>query len=301
MEKITLIKRGGTRYGPAPHKAILLLSIIDIIENQRLKENKIRIDQNLIESFKRNWKLLVSPDRSYDIGKPIYHLQNDGFWNTITKEGKKLEQVISSERQLIAKLSHGSFQKELFGLLQDNHNLALFRMVLIDTFFSLKKKKYIKKLPALFNEIDLEILEEATPIYRKHITTNEGFVRSWKFRNYVLNAYNKTCSISDLKVEPNYALIEAAHIKQHAKFGIDSITNGIALSVHLHRAFDNGLIGISEDYKVLVQNNKIFKENISSPFNIRQFEGKQIALPETLKYYPSQENLSWHRERFGFI
>jgi putative restriction endonuclease len=39
------------------------------------------------------------------------------------------------------------------------------------------------------------------------------------------------------------------------------------------------------------------KEN-ESPYSLRQFEGKKIKLPNETKYYPSIENLNWHRKEF---
>lgn len=77
-----------------------------------------------------------------------------------------------------------------------------------------------------------------------------------------------------------------------------TLTNGIALCPNLHRAFDRGLISISDNYTVLI--NKNFIENKNSVFNINQFEDLQIMLPELESNYPSLENLHNHRKRYNF-
>lgn len=135
--------------------------------------------------------------------------------------------------------------------------------------------------------------------YVTKTTVVEGFVRDWKFKTKVMDFYDYTCCVSRLKVEPTFALIEAAHINPHAKFGINTITIGIPLCVYLHRAFDHGLISLSDNYTILVKGKKTFKET-DSPLNLRQFVGQEILLPEADRYYPSLENLRWHQNRFGF-
>jgi putative restriction endonuclease len=93
-------------------------------------------------------------------------------------------------------------------------------------------------------------------------------------------------------------MIDACHIIPFSESYNDTITNGIALCPNLHRAFDRGLISISTDYKVLVNDN--FSESVHSSYNIRQFEGVKLLLPESENLYPSIESLTHHHRRFGF-
>lgn len=296
LKKFAHLKRGGTKFGPAPHKGVLLFAIIELIQTKKITQNKIPLGQELIDVFDKQWKLLVTTGHKRNIGLPIYHLQNDGFWTTVTKENQKLQKVVSSNKQFLGKLSYGKFHADLFALLQVPENIPLFQMVLLDTFFSDAKKAY-ELLPNEINEMDQMVLDPK-PRYETKTTVRENFVRDWKFKKYVMKFYEHTCCISKLNVNPNHSLIQAAHIKQHSKFGIDTITNGLALSAHLHTAFDSGLISIDSNYQVLVNNN--FTENKSSPLNLKQFQGTKIILPKNSKFYPAQENLAWHRKEFGF-
>jgi putative restriction endonuclease len=77
----------------------------------------------------------------------------------------------------------------------------------------------------------------------------------------------------------------------------DSIRNGIALSPTFHRAFDRGLISVSDNYKVLVHP-KLKDYNPDS--GIRQYENHEIYLPGDKKFYPSLIHLHEHRKRFGY-
>lgn len=96
----------------------------------------------------------------------------------------------------------------------------------------------------------------------------------------------------------NISMIDACHIVPFSEAYDDTLTNGIALSPNLHRAFDRGLISISDDYKVLIKKN--FIENSKSVFNLAQFENQKILLPKHETYFPSLENLKHHRKRFNF-
>ena len=66
-----------------------------------------------------------------------------------------------------------------------------------------------------------------------------------KFRNNVMEAYNRRCVVCGLelpKVSGGQSGIEAAHILPWRDFDLDVIENGIALCRNHHWAFDNGVI-----------------------------------------------------------
>ena len=94
------------------------------------------------------------------------------------------------------------------------------------------------------------------------------------------------------------SMVDACHIVPFSECYDDTLSNGIALCPNLHRAFDRGLISLSDDYTVLV--NKNFVENKNSVYNISQFAGKQLILPENKDLYPSLENFAKHRCKFSF-
>ena len=62
--------------------------------------------------------------------------------------------------------------------------------------------------------------------------------------------------------------------------------------------FDRGLISIDDNYTVLVNSN--FSEVNRTPYNIKQFDGMRLLLPENNKLFPSLDSLKHHRTRFGF-
>lgn len=53
------LRRGVTKFGPAPHKLILLLAILDEAESGQLIQNRIEISDRLIDRFLVLWKNYV--------------------------------------------------------------------------------------------------------------------------------------------------------------------------------------------------------------------------------------------------
>jgi putative restriction endonuclease len=45
-------------HGIAPHKPILLLSVIQLIDSNNLQENRIYLEKELTERFQENWHYL---------------------------------------------------------------------------------------------------------------------------------------------------------------------------------------------------------------------------------------------------
>jgi putative restriction endonuclease len=73
--------------------------------------------------------------------------------------------------------------------------------------------------------------------------------READFRDRVLAAYGHACSICHLQLD----LVEAAHIiPVAAPRGSDETSNGLALCPSHHEAYDDAIVGVREDYRIIV-------------------------------------------------
>jgi len=297
LHRLTHVRRAPTPYGTAPHKPILLLSLLDYLEQSALRENKFLIDECLFDMFRERWHQLVHTGNEGLIGLPLHHLQGDKLWRLKTKDQKPINPKWV-EATLKKKIQFGELDRDLFRLAQDPDTRDLFRTVLLDYYFPDTKDHYLNQRPQMNyqREIELEILEEAPVRYGLQKSERYGPLRHWKFRYNILQAYGATCCISGLHVDDFEVLIDAAHIKPFRKFHDNSIRNGLALSPTLHRAFDNGLLTIDPDYQVHI--GKIREEDAASGF--RHLEGKKILLPKKKLYWPDPERLRWHQRKWSF-
>lgn len=116
------------------------------------------------------------------------------------------------------------------------------------------------------------------------------------FRSCVLNSYNSKCCVTGI-THPN--LLEACHIKSWAddeSLRTDP-SNGLCLNTLLHSAYDNYLMTITPDFKI------VFSEKLLSSCldeRLREYfkekNNKEIFLPN--RFYPYESCLRAHYEIF---
>lgn len=117
--------------------------------------------------------------------------------------------------------------------------------------------------------------------------------RDRAFMAAVRSAYENRCAVTGLRLingggRPE---VQAAHIKPVAENGPDSIRNGLALSGTFHWLFDRGLISVSDDYRILVSENKV-------PNQARQMLNQtgKLILPNDESLFPNPYYLKFHRD-----
>lgn len=302
---LSKLKRGSTPYGLAPHKPILLISIIELIDKGILNENKVYINADLVGTFKENWQLLVNTLNQADFTQPFYYLQSDKaagkpFWFLLPHPGCQINAHIKSVNTLAASVAYGYFNEELYLLLSNPVSRQLIKEKLLTTYFPLTQQKLQSqaKEAGYLHQLEDYVLNEPQAHYKtiKIETEEDVFVRNGLFKKLIPKAYNSTCSFTGMKLTSIYGhhFIDACHIIPFSLTHNDQISNGIALCPNMHRAFDRGLLSVDENYKILVSPAII--EDAEHVYSITKLEGKQIHLPSGERYYPAQDNLKWHRE-----
>ena len=71
----------------APHKPVLLLTIIHEFEQGRIRDNKIYITPELVSNFRSLWNSLVETQHDARFALPFYHLRSSKFWRLIPNPG----------------------------------------------------------------------------------------------------------------------------------------------------------------------------------------------------------------------
>ncbi|MBX5225077.1 restriction endonuclease [Rhizobium sp. NLR9b] len=119
-------------------------------------------------------------------------------------------------------------------------------------------------------------------------------VRNRLFRRLVLQAYDKRCAITGLKLinGGGRAEVDAAHIRPVEANGPDILTNGIALSGTAHWMFDRGLISLSDDLNVLISRQANDPESILGLIN----KTGRAIVPSRPFERPQPHFLQWHRQ-----
>ena len=311
IDKFSKLLQGVTKYGPAPHKAVLLLSVIRGIELDYIHNNIIPVTPELVSLFKSTWNTLVESKHVATFALPFFHLQSEGFWHLQVRPGfenwLKVTKSLGSFNQLQIAVEYAALDGELFLLLANGKTRNQLKDVLLETYFAETRSNWNNlNTNSYFDSLSDSIVKEEPAAYvagveklqaelDKDSFSEEVFIRSGIFKREVVKIYNYTCCISGLRVDTisSASLIDACHIVPFSESHDDTITNGLALCPTLHRAFDRHLIAIDDDYRVVVS--KSFIERSDSPYSIRQFEGRHVHLPANHRFYPGQQNCRKHR------
>lgn len=119
-------------------------------------------------------------------------------------------------------------------------------------------------------------------------------VRDRIFRRLVLEAYDRRCAITGLKLinGGGRAEVNAAHIRPVEANGPDILTNGLALSGTADWMFDRGLISLSDGLEILISRQANDREAIQLLFN----KTGRAIVPSRSAQKPHPHFLRWRRE-----
>ncbi len=113
------------------------------------------------------------------------------------------------------------------------------------------------------------------------------------FRESILGIYDSKCCITGMGIKE---LLQASHIVPWAENIADRLNpeNGLCLNPLHHNAFDEGLITITQDYKVKLSRkiSELQNQDVIKKFFI-DYDGATIMMPE--RYYPRIEFLEYHQ------
>ena len=73
----------------APHKAIMLIGVIELIASGHIQSNQIEFTEELENCFLKNWNQYVGKSSIFKpkAGTPFWHLNSEPFWQLIPFEG----------------------------------------------------------------------------------------------------------------------------------------------------------------------------------------------------------------------
>ena len=127
----------------APHKAILLLSVIDLIETGVIASNRIYYTRELDRQFHDNWIRYVAYLEGYSArsATPFFHMSYEPFWTLCLKEGcNRTEKELADARiymnpeKMNEEIDYALIDSSLYSLLLDVVVRAKLRVLLISLY-----------------------------------------------------------------------------------------------------------------------------------------------------------------------
>lgn len=295
LPRLYSLRRDKCRTHERPHKPVLILAILDLLDQGKLHQNQVPFDDALIQTFRRYFDAVRHHDDKPTIENPYYFLSGDGFW-TIQKPGDApLYQVgNASSPPSIGTLRQtaGRFDPQLWQLMQDPASRAQLREALVTRYFPDRRQR----ISALANPQEV----------RHDAQINESFevARSSAFRQTVLELYDFMCAACGMRVRLNdgFSLVDAAHIIPFTESRDDNPSNGLALCPNHHRAMDRFLIAPCPDPQ-----HKAGVWRISSRLDDRKdirrdlvgLSGRPVMEPSEPMFLPALPSLRWREQHLN--
>ena len=291
--------------GPAPHKPILMLAVIELIEGGQVTENKIPVSPGLAEIFLKYWPRVTR--RKPDLAMPFFHLKSDGFWHLHPNSGYETALKVATQIKSVSRLreivANASLDQDLFLLLTDARDRETIRQTIIHTYFP-ECKEQIERLitetqyigayrQSLIDHVELPFstkkLENTSQIDSK--------IRSAGFRQAIMRLYDYTCAACELRIltMDGESATDAAHIVPFRVSKNDDVRNGVSFCKLHHWAFDKGLFSLGETHQIVVSD--LMLDQSPTGQRLTDLQDKPILLPAGPQLYPAQDAMAWHRKK----
>lgn len=284
LADIKLWKQGDTR---APHKPLLLLLVLSRLA--RGDDRVVRFAD--MEERLRDLIREYGPTRkSYHPEFPFWHLMSDGIWEIPNKadiDRLRFERV-NVDSPTAADLrkagAAGGLPEPIWNDLRRNPVLT---RTAVQTILNCHFPETMHE--DLLTELGLASGAPAASPDRK-----AG--RAPDFRDLVLNAYLNRCAICGFngQFDSRTFGVEAAHVQWHSHQGPSTLENGLCLCVFHHKAFDRGVMGISDSLRILISPRLQKNDHTYQRFYVH--ENSILLHPIESRPPPAEKFIHWHRK-----
>ncbi|MBI4831438.1 MAG: HNH endonuclease [Candidatus Lindowbacteria bacterium] len=289
-----------------PHKPLMLLAVMDLVESGRISENKIHYEPELLERFKAYFDLVKSQDDSLTPLLPFFFLRGDKFWHHKPRQGQEPVYAALSDPGGRAKfldiIDYTYLDEDLFHLLQNPETRDRLRETLIRRYFPshrtaidacINKERPIAQYEEFLRKKVVSKAAEAETPFAPEAARDVAFSR------VVRAAYDFRCAACGLRVylDDGTILVDAAHLVPFSVTGDNDPRNGMALCKNHHWAMDRNLIvpaisGSRHLWKV----SKDLEPRIEGQKDLLMLDGVGVLMPKDKRYYPKTESLKWRMD-----
>jgi len=293
----------------APHKPLLLLALLDLVARGVVTSPFIDVREDLIELnelFTNYWRQVVPIRQTSSIAFPFSRLHSEPFWELVPVDSQNLDRKtinsINTVNQLRQVTIGSRIDSDLYALLQKEENRASLRQTLLMSCFSAEAINALCEQAAIHAEAfsyNQELLLKAHQPLIKEVVEIEDYrpvSRNQGFRRAVVATYDHRCALCGVRIvtSEGHTAVDAAHIVPWSRTQNDDIRNGMALCKLCHWAFDEGVLGVSDNYAVITSPQVSLAPNV--PGSLQTLSGRSIIAPADKGLWPAQEYLYWHRQ-----
>lgn len=277
------LKRDRSSGHEKPHKPILLLAVMDLIERGIINNNRIVPSQELRETFTAYFKVVLQGNDHNSPENPFYYLCSEGFWSLYPKRPSAALSWSGLQREV----AYASIHPELYMLMCEPIPREHLRKAIYSRYFAAHRDALHRVCMEQTQHEDLTTLavaEDPLP------------GRDKAFRKLIIGIYDYRCAACGLRLHiDNIVLVEAAHLIPWSESQNDNPRNGMALCRNHHYAMDRYLIAPTPDRTWKVS--KRLDDRRDGEADLVALNNRSILLPKLEQYRPSPESLEWRADR----
>jgi len=139
----------------SPHKAILLLSVMELIEKGSITSNEIVYNDELLSTFQNIWNKVLPQEATFytTVYFPFWHLQSEEFWHVIPRRGKETAfqtqwetRTKPTEARVVELIKCVVLDDDLYFQMTLPSGRSSLRRILLETYTSLSPRQHRRSL-----------------------------------------------------------------------------------------------------------------------------------------------------------
>jgi putative restriction endonuclease len=262
----------------------------------------------LNELFNLYWRRIIPLGQTSSIAFPFSRLHNEPFWELVPQPGKEITPAavnnITSVSQLRTLALGARMDEDLFRCMHQPEGCNALREALLRSCFSDEARVALEEQAGINAEAfsySVELEQKAhLPLVAETLAADayKPAARDQGFRRIVVTTYDHRCALCGVRIitPEGHTVVDAAHIVPWSRSRNDDIRNGMALCKLCHWAFDEGMMGVSDDYNVITSRQIAANPNV--PGFLLTLSGRGIIAPPVRDFWPAQQYLAEHRREW---
>lgn len=295
----------------APHKPLLLLAVMDLVARGALTSRFISITTELVELnelFTDYWRSIVPVRQTSSIAFPFSRLHREPFWKLLPVPDQEITGPIIDSINTVTQLRNFALGAEMDGELFLHMSSVAGRQALatalLGSCFSESGQQAVREQSGIHGdafqysrvlENAAHIQTAAEPVFPEEY---KAAARDQGFRRAIVFHYDHRCALCGTRIvtAEGHTAVDAAHIVPWSVSQNDDIRNGMALCKLCHWGFDEGLMGVSVTYAVVIS--RQVAQNHNTAGALLNLADRSILRPQDEALWPHQDHLRWHRSNF---
>ncbi len=270
---------GGHR---APHKPLLVLLALGQLARTGMSELPWSVAEGRLADLIAEYGPASTTGRAQSAAYPFTHLRSDGVW--VLDHDVPMDRITPLRDQQVTGRLEEALERELAS---HPDTLVSVARSLVDAHFPSTVARDVLVDAGL--DPDQVYASETTAA-----TSAETRRRSVGWRLDVLEAWDRQCAFCgfDGLLAGASVGLEAAHVRWFNHEGPDDLDNGLALCSLHHKLLDRGVLGVSDDYTLLVSAS--FTARTPAGRAVYDLHGRALA-PRPGTQMPADRHVRWHR------